>query len=167
MSLHGFYCGFPETSEMRRPWRNCQPVYLISFIEFSSLNSLSINNLRNSISPRVPMKVLELSLKIFSGSPRRAVKRFMASRQSSLVNVVTVSIWTAFVLKHKKGNIRFLQFSAAVFCAERSTVVQTSVGESKCWNNTFCWQISHLRLKNPGVVAEAGLAVVNNFFNGW
>ena len=63
MSVHGFYCA------SRRPpkWGiggivnqcTCCPLVKAST---SSLNSLYVNNVRNSISPRVPKKVLELSL---------------------------------------------------------------------------------------------------------
>ena len=61
-------------------------------VDIKSSNSCVAQACRNSNSPLVPMKVVELSLYISSGIPRRDTNLLMDARQSSLVRDITGSM---------------------------------------------------------------------------
>ena len=132
MAFHGFDFFTPTKCGALRGIVSLVILFFLPNVAIKSSNSWVAKACRNSNSPLVPMKVVELPLYVSSGIPRRDTNILMAARQSSLVRD---NIWLYVSCLHTEANgnckVCFQNCSSSIFCVERSTIIESAVTERK------------------------------------
>ena len=103
----------------------------------------------NISSPSLAMKVVELSLYNSSVIHGQALNCFSAARQSSLVNDITSSMWTALKLKQMKITTNFFYLPQCIFVVKGSRVGLIIIRNGWIWKMAILFPMASL----PSVAA--------------
>ena len=108
---------------------------------------------------------MPLSLRISVGRPRLNTNLLSAAKNAYVVRLVTISKWTALVVKHTKVQCRLSPELASGCVHERAGVIDARHSEWWRWCDPGCWQLSHPLSFHSGSCHPAGDAMTTDGYS--